>query len=140
MGSPAPRTTLWAVHRIDLTNGASIRLDVDAYGNTVTYQGWSLEAGDFDMTPDGTKAVMAIQDRINPNEFSDGQTTKIFVKDLVTGSLTLIDDVDHSTGHSGHPRISDDGRFVYFQSDKDGFVDNPARPTVSITASTRYGG
>ena len=80
----------------------------------------------FDMTPDGTKAVMAIRDLINPNEFSDGQTTKIFVKDLVTGSLTLIDDVDHSTG-LWPPPISDDGRFVYFQSDKDGFVDDPAQ-------------
>ena len=77
-------------------------------GNTVTYQGWSLEAGNFDMTPDGTKAVMAIEDLINPNEFSVGQTTKIFVKDLVTGSLTLIDDVDHSTGYSGTPDLSDD--------------------------------
>ena len=126
-----------AVHRIDLTNGASIRLDVDAYGNTVTYQGWSLEAGNFDMTPDGTKAyVMAIQILINPNEFSDGQTTKIFVKDLVTGSLTLIDDVDHSTD-TGPPRSQTMAALSTSSPTRTGLLIIRPVPTVSITASAR---
>ena len=112
-----------AVHRIDLTTGASVRLDVDAQGNTVTYQGWSLEVGDFDMTPDGSKVVMAIRDRIDPNNHG-AQTVGIYLKDLATGSLTLIDDVDVSSGgaYSSGPRISDDGQKILFVSDKTGLA------------------
>ena len=55
------------------------------------------------MTPDGSKVVMAIGHLIVPNNHDSSQTAKIFVKDLVTGSLTLIDDGDHSTGHSREP-------------------------------------
>ena len=58
---------------------------------------------------------MAIQDLINPDLF-DGQTgPAIFVKDVVTGSLMLIDDDDHNFDHElvrRHPENSDYGNTV----------------------------
>ena len=55
------------------------------------------------------------------------QKGDVFVKDMTTGSVTLVSaaaDGTHSNGHSYNPSISADGRYVAFISDADNLVPN----------------
>ena len=117
--------TLAGIHRIDLRNGDSVRVDVDAQGvNTGTHETWSFDPVDFDMTPDGSRVVMAIRNTVDRNTVDphepDPDTDGIYLKDLSTGSLTQLDaaGVTGGGGYSQSPRISDDGQRVLFTSDK----------------------
>uniref|UniRef100_UPI004048E78D putative Ig domain-containing protein n=1 Tax=Shewanella sp. TaxID=50422 RepID=UPI004048E78D len=104
------------LYRYDTASGVSTRVDVDANGNTVTYQGWSMMSADeADISSDGRYVVFSMRDTVAPNDFNSGQKTNIFVKDLETGVLQKVD-TENINQYSRSPQISDDGRYVFFAS------------------------
>ncbi len=108
------------LHELSAENGSIRRLDVKADGSTVTYQGWSLGAGDIDFTSDYSKAVVAIRDTADSKSWGP-QRVNIFLKNLSSGSLRRIDFLNSKSemGFSSSPEISNDGRKVVFVSDLD---------------------
>ncbi|MDC0967412.1 hypothetical protein OAS46_07130, partial [Alphaproteobacteria bacterium] len=103
------------LYSINLTSNQITRVDTDAGGATVTYQGWSYDSTDVDVSSDGRYVAYAGRDLVDPDEFHAGQKVNIFLKDLETGALQKID-ASNFDQQSGGPRLSDDGRFVVFTS------------------------
>ncbi|WP_303536525.1 hypothetical protein [Synechococcus sp. YX-04-1] len=96
------------------------RLDVDQNGETFTYQGWSPEHGDFDLSGDEKSIVFAIRDTADSVTWGD-QQVKVYKKDLSSGEILRIDQstFSDSLGYSSRPRINYDGSKVLFESSLD---------------------
>ena len=69
------------VYELEAGSSSFKRLDVDASGKTVTYQGWSMGSEDIDFTPDGQKGALAIRDTADSVHWGQ-QRVNIFTKDL----------------------------------------------------------
>lgn len=105
------------LYSFNLSTGQGQILDVDQNGIDMTYQGWSIDGEDIDFTPDGKYVVFVLRDRVDPN-VHDEQETHIYRKNTQTGEVTKIDTTtsDFEVGYSSRPRISDDGRYVVFNT------------------------
>ena len=120
-------------------DGSHQRLDVDQSGNTFSYQGWSIEGSDVDITPDGSKIVFAIRDTLDHKTWT-AQQTNVYVKDLSTGSLIQVDlpSTNGVSVSSSNPRISSDGQRVLFETNLnlDGqFFGTNSSPSISPQTS-----
>jgi hypothetical protein len=106
------------LYSFNLSTGQGQILDVDQNGDNMTYQGWSIDGEDIDFTPDGKYVVFVLRDLIDANNFDAGQQTHIYRKNTQTGEVTKVDTTtsDFEVGYSGRPRISDDGRYVVFNT------------------------
>jgi hypothetical protein len=91
------------------------RVDTNSSGSTFTYQGWSIDSSAVDISADGRFVAFAARDLITPNVWDSGQKTNIYVKDTLTNSLTHVD-LGNNNKSSSNPKISDDGRYVLFES------------------------
>ena len=106
------------LYEINASNGERKRLDVDSNGNTVTYQGWSIDAKDIDLSADNSTIAVALRDTADSITWGS-QRTNIYVKNLSNGHLERIDykTSTDEMGFSQSPRISGDGSKVIFTSD-----------------------
>jgi len=99
---------------ISAVSGETRRLDVDELGQAFTYQGWSLKAGDIDLSGDEKNVIFAIRDTIDSKTWVN-QETKIYRKNLVSGKLLRVDGTDRG-GFSSSPKSSMDGNRILFSS------------------------
>ena len=106
------------IYEVTASSGATQRLDIDESGNTFTYQGWSLDQDDFDITSDGTKAVFVLRDTQDSVSWGT-QRTHIWLKDLSSGTVERIDYKSSLSemGYSSAPRINSNGSKILFLSD-----------------------
>ena len=61
-------------------------------GSTLTEQGWSKWSDDIDISSDGQFVTYADRDHVISGDWNSGQKVNIFVKDMLTGELDLIDE------------------------------------------------
>ena len=103
------------IFSIDVDTNNISRVDVDISGATVTNQGWSIGSDDIDISSDGRFVTYADRDYVVSGDWNSEQKVNVFVKDMLTGELDLIDEANEDNGTYA-PKISDDGRYVLFQS------------------------
>ena len=105
------------IFSIDVNTNNITRVDVDSSGSTLTEQGWSKWSDDIDISSDGRFVTYADRDHVISGDWNSGQKVNIFVKDMLTGELDLIDEENIDIYGTYSPKISDDGRYVLFKSD-----------------------
>ncbi len=111
-GNPDGTYEIWRVR----SDGAFLqRLTGDA----------TLSSRSPDISGDGRLVVWA--SATNPLGTNPEGNTELFLYDADTASTVQL--TQFATGGSGGPRISEDGRYVYFLSDAPIFEDDPDRPT-----------
>jgi hypothetical protein len=99
----------------DLVTGSVVRVNTDSLGNQSNF---SVGYGDSDISDDGRYVVFADY----ANDLVSGDTNgraDVFLKDLVTGAISLVSTSSTGTqgnGHCSRPFLSGNGRYVAFAS------------------------
>ncbi len=117
---PGDTNNLGGIYMKNLKTGAVTRIDVAADGSLGT-NGSVISSGVF--SPDGTKVLFAsTADNLVPGDTADAD---VFIKDLVTGAVTLVSsDSSGVKGNGGSfdASFSPDGRYVTFVSSASNLV------------------
>jgi hypothetical protein len=112
----------------DLVGGATTRVSTDSVGNEANYpSAWaSISAGG---------RYVAFQSDANNLVPGDTGHLDVFVKDLVAGTTTRVSTdsaASQASGESDRPSISDNGRYVAFESQASNLVSNDTNGTWDI--------
>jgi Tol biopolymer transport system component len=117
----------------DLTAGRTIAVNATSAGRTGN--GASF---DFSLSSDG-KHIAFLSGATDLGYNDTNATDDVFVRDLVTGALTLLSlnaaGTATSNGTPSHPKISSDGRVVVFESRASNLVANDNNSQTDIFAS-----
>lgn len=100
--------------RADLTTGEVLRVNTNSAGVAGT------SGQHAQITPDGRYVVFESTDKSLVTVAGDSSLyNKIFVKDMVTGGIEMVSRTETGgtlTGYAYAPQISDDGRFIVFNT------------------------